>query len=304
MLSRARPPIPIQAVSDLSTPLHAGETMLLADSGIVFVCGARPAADANGPRDRLIQYARRHIKGFEFFMAEDVFGTLADADHLNLLAVERVLADYSDCIVMILETASVFAELGAFAADQRVVKKILVINDLEFKAGRSFITLGPLAKIEARSQFSPVIYTDLRCILTAVVQIERSLAKVRRKRDQRVDFSTLDAFESARPKHQALFLRDLIWFFSPISTTDLLQVIRQLYRAAKPPRIDVQLGLLAAMGLAKSDVAGHHSAVEFNSVFFRYGGIDPVRLRAGIINYYHKYCPERVQSMRGRVNVA
>jgi hypothetical protein len=48
-------------------------TYLKADSILVFVCGATPNLLVPGARDRLVQYAQKHLKHFQFFMAEDVF---------------------------------------------------------------------------------------------------------------------------------------------------------------------------------------------------------------------------------------
>jgi hypothetical protein len=242
-----QPAIPERALNRLRHSIAEKGTTLIAESGIVFVCGARQAPNKDGARDRLVQYAKKHLQGFDFFMAEDVFDAWALPTRPTLLRIERLLADYSDCIIMILETPSVFAELGAFSAHKPLVKKLLVINDVRFKKTPSFVTLGPLAEINARSRFKPVIYTDLSSILGVATAIKETLASVRRQKGQRVDLSSLQMFQSATAKHRMLFLRDVVWLFAPLRITDLVHIFRELYGKV---RFDVHLHirLLSALG--------------------------------------------------------
>ena len=75
----------------------------------------------------------------------------------NILDVENLISDFSDYILIILESPSAFTELGAFSHD-KLRSKLVVINDLDFKKEESFINLGPIKAIEEKSGQERIIY--------------------------------------------------------------------------------------------------------------------------------------------------
>lgn len=310
----AAPAIPTRLLTALRGSLATTETMLDVESRLVFVCGARPAKNKDGARDRLIQYAKKHIKGFEFFIAEDVYiarsASARDgspANRIDLLSIERQLGEYADCIIMILETESVFAELGAFSSEDALIKKLLVINDRRYKDCHdpSFITLGPLAKVAKGSEFpEPIIYVDIRHILAAATTIEATLATIRLGKAKSVDLSSGRKFLDASKKERLLFVRDLVWFFAPLCDWELSGIVSQLYGEGEVS-VRFQLDLLCALGLAaRAQDSDYYFPAGKHGLFFRYKGIKEVEARAAIINYYHKNNPERTRAIGARIHGA
>lgn len=299
------PPVPPRLSGVLRRTLSNARTMLDTESGIVFVCGAYPSETNPGARDRFMEYAKRRINGFEFFIADKVFSPDLTKSRIDLLSVERILVDYSDCIIMILESASVIAELGAFSAEKKIVQKLLVINDLKFKNSPkpSFITLGPLAKIRARSRFkgAAVLYTDLRSILDIAADVEVALETTRPKNGRRVNLSSFENLRHAHKKDQLLFLRDLVWFYNPLTPRELGGLLSHLYGASVSIDLELEFNLLLALGLVSTDsTQGYWFPSSKHGLFFRYEGIDVVSLRSDIINYYHKNDRDRVTLFKER----
>ena len=107
-----------------------------------------------------LEYARNHFTNFRFFRAEEVFPALNEGHGNDLLTIEDQIGNYSDCIAIICESESAFAELGAFTLKEELVKQVLVINDERFKSSTSFITQGPIARANVKSQFKPAFYAN------------------------------------------------------------------------------------------------------------------------------------------------
>lgn len=78
---------------------------------------------------------------------------LYDNDLANdILSFEEVLAEISDKIIIIPESAGSYCELGAFAISDSIIDKLIVINKDNKKYAKSFITLGPLKKIKNKAK--------------------------------------------------------------------------------------------------------------------------------------------------------
>lgn len=298
-LDARRPLVPERLVGTLKSSMQSCGTLLVADAAIVFLCGARPTAKGDGARDQLVRYARRHLKGFRFFMAEDVFNAADPSGRYDLLTVENFIADFADCIIMVLETPSVFAELGAFTVQDKLVKKLLVINDTAFKNCPSFISRGPLAIVDTRSRFKPVLYADLRTVLSAAKEIESRLDCIRRTYNQRVDMSS--PLERIAPKHRILLLCDLVWIFAPVRLVDLVEILKQLFGEVT---IDVKLHLELLQGLGLLTRLGDYYFPILRQLFFRYIDVQSNALRAAAVDHYQKHAPSRVHAMAIHAHVA
>lgn len=87
-----------------------------------------------------------------------MFSILKDEGHKgNILDIENLISDFSDFILIVLESPSAFTELGAFS-HEKLRSKLVVINSLEFEKEESFINLGPIKAIEETSGKDRIIY--------------------------------------------------------------------------------------------------------------------------------------------------
>jgi len=281
--------LPRPALPALAKCLREKQTLLKADSVLVFVCGARPSEDHLGARDRFLDYAKTQLSQFAFFRAEDVVSEIAD-----LLSLEDRLARFSDCIILILEGESTFAELGAFSLSEGLSRKLLVINDAQYRNSGSFIARGPIAKADKDSDFGPAIYTSLTAITRCIPEVERQLGKIERKRGFTVDLSSYSAFSRAKPKHRLLFLHDLVLLFSPIRHRELIEVLKYLF-GDNDFEIRVEISLLEAIGLLRRVDRHLTCAARPQDLFFDYRGFNAVRHRCSTVTHFHKYWPAKVE---------
>jgi len=213
----------------LKSCLENSELFLKSDSVLVFTCGRKPNPENPTIRDLILDYAHKHFSSFKFFMAEDFFNAFENEEKLDLMTLEGDLADYSDCIIIILESESAFAELGAFSMYDKLAKIVLAINDTKFKNSDSFIKKGPLEKLNKESKFKPVMYVDFSTILTYMPDIREKLNKIEKKNRKRIKLATLEQYKICDPKIRILFLLDIISFFAPIKLSEVKNILVHLY---------------------------------------------------------------------------
>jgi hypothetical protein len=178
---------------------------------------------------------------------------------------------------------------------------VLAINDIEHRNGVSFLSLGPLAKLERKSKFKPVIYANLKSVLSTVPAIEERLSIIERKNNKRLDMSTLTAFRNRSAKHRALFIHDLLRIFAPLQKKDLAAILNSLYGSSSV-EVTFELALLEALRLIRrTDTSYFMPTTPPGALFFEYYGFDVAKVRSAALNHYHKYQPLRCRELVSRV---
>jgi len=90
----------------------------------VFLCGA-DIADKTTGRHKMAKLLKDN-KRYELLYPEDLFDDLmAGQGQQSLLVLENILADSVDSIVLFPESPGSFAELGAFANNERLANKLI-----------------------------------------------------------------------------------------------------------------------------------------------------------------------------------
>ena len=220
------------------------------DSLVVFVCGA-VHKDKMSARDKLMKYAKQNFNKGNLFQAEDIFSGLVQHKDTDLLTLEHFLAKYSDCILIINESAGTLTELGAFATNEEVVKKLFLINPKDHFGEDSFINNGPIAKINKKSKFKKTIYIDMKLIPTHFdIILKRIEERIGRKYRNKIDFSTKEGWKSNKEesnKLKLLLIQDIINIFSPLNYNELEEIVK--YILPYEPTFEIELELLKVIGM-------------------------------------------------------
>ena len=143
---------------------------------VLFICGGDEAFCSN--RGLLEKYITKHHKEFITFRAElawEVISNLGTHRNVNALSLEEWLADFSDVVIILVESYGTVAELGAFSLSPVLRKKLLPILDKKFESHKSFINTGPVTWVNSESKFGPTIYTEFETILTCVPKINERI---------------------------------------------------------------------------------------------------------------------------------
>ena len=82
----------------------------------------------------------------------------SDEKAIDILTFEEVLAEISECIIIVSESPGTYCELGAFALNDSFAGKTIVINEDNPNYKNSFITKGPIKKIENQHEENVILY--------------------------------------------------------------------------------------------------------------------------------------------------
>lgn len=301
----------------------AGETLLKKESILVFTCGKSPNKKNPGGRDLLLKYADKYLNNFYFFIAEKFFEALtkstsssADVALSDLLRIEENLTKYSDCIIIVLESNSAIAELGAFTIKNDLAEIVMVVNDSEFQDSESFISLGPLKRVDEKSKFGPVIYTKLESISSSFGEITERLKKIRRGKNKRILFDSTQKFINGYEndveekgakfeKNRLLFVADIISLFSPLTFNELVSILKEIYGTNERYNfLHNEIKLLIALDLIDMDDEYYYRTTKDINLFFEYSGLNTRKFRSAVVNHHYKQNRERFRILKHRIKVA
>lgn len=265
--------IPLEPAKKLRGPVLGGSLVLKADSVFIFTCGAASSEETGmvSAREKVMGYAQKHIKDFQFFEAESIFQKLGDKRKKDLLSLEKELADFSDCILIFLESPGAQSELGAFAMYDDLAEITLAVNKEEYESERSFITDGPIEKVNKTSKFGEAIYTEFDSILTSMYDIEKRLSSIKRKRGKSIEGKKFEELKKENPKVKMLLISDIVSLYSPIYYSELVKVLSSIFKSDSNFDVKTDIAFLEAVGFAKR--VGDNlivSTTKSNRKFFKY----------------------------------
>lgn len=142
-------------------------TRLRSGLGRVFIFGGPMEDEFNSPpkslRDAFYRTAFERKAPFSDLLSrpEDYHEWHLITGYPDLLSFERDACHLARLVVLFSESAGAHAELGAYATDSELSRKILVVIDSKFRSvdhKNSFINLGPIRRLEnARSKADDVL---------------------------------------------------------------------------------------------------------------------------------------------------
>ncbi|CAI2135592.1 MULTISPECIES: retron St85 family effector protein [Serratia] len=239
---------------------------------ILFICGGEEKSCKN--RGILENYIKKHHKEYLTFRAElawDVISNSENSKNVNALALEEWLADFSDIVIILVESYGTVAELGAFSLSNGLRKKLLPILDKKFERHTSFINTGPVMWVNKDSKFKPAIYTDFSTILTCIPSINERLNK--KLRSSFSDYNLYGSYKYS-PKVLLFFLLYMIASLGPIPSQEIYDLVNRLISLREKNRgrdtIGFMLSLGIALGLFKVSKRGkqsYYSCVDFDKFF-------------------------------------
>lgn len=142
----------------------------------------------------------------------------------DLLTFEEVLADLSDDIVIVVESAGTFCELGAFSSGERYIDKLIIINEDKDDHKDSFITKGPIKKIQKYNS-NNVIYHAGKEYIDKNLSFKHTIKALSEKP---VKITPNNAFNNLDPKMLMYELTCLIELFQPIEEYEVEYVYKYI----------------------------------------------------------------------------
>jgi len=188
---------------------------------------------------------------YDIIYPEDIFEELLfSSKSTDLLSLENMLADSVDVILIIPESPGSFAELGAFANNEKLRKKIVCLIDPKFKKHKSFINQGPVKLIKESNKTS-VLYVGKDNLHKEFNKIKASLRKIKSnstKVNNKIGLLQLDKF-----------LLPLIYLSEPLSKKSLVEVVKEINEDKTNPfnTTTVALSMLTKRKLIEFTIGGY-----------------------------------------------
>lgn len=218
---------------------------------IVFICGGDEKYHPN--RSKLENYIESHLPAYLTFRAENAWEIISEhfkADRsvkdTNALALEEWLADFSDIVIILVESFGTVAELGAFSISPVLRKKLLPILDEKYNYDESFINTGPIRWVDADSRYKPSIYTDFSTILTCMPELEKRMSKNRVSSLVNEDKHGKYIYSK---KVLLFFVLYLVSSFGPISSLEVSDLARKIISLDDKKLISFMLSVGVALNI-------------------------------------------------------
>src|SRR5690606_20371369 len=181
----------------------------------VFLCGA----DINQKdkiRHQIAQALNRTFR-YDIIYPEDIFDELLFSSKTkDLLSLEALLAESVDAVVIIPESPGSFAELGAFANDEKLRKKLICVVDKKYQKNRSFINQGPLKLVKNENPFG-LVFIDPKAVPTEVEKLVIAIKRMKKISAKKGDKLSLLQIDN--------FLLPSIYLLEPVSKITLINLV-------------------------------------------------------------------------------
>jgi hypothetical protein len=183
----------------------------------VFLCGA-DINQKDKTRYKIAEELKQNL-WYDIIYPEDIFDELLYSTKTkDLLSLEGLLADSVDAIVIIPESPGSFAELGAFANDEKLRKKLICVVDQKYKKDKSFINQGPLRLVRKENSFG-VVFIDPNDVILEAGKLFTALRKMKKVSAKKGDKLSLIQLEN--------FLLPSIYLLEPVSKNILIKLVEE-----------------------------------------------------------------------------
>ena len=201
----------------------------------IFLCGGNSPSQSQYRRILGKEIIKKTSKySYTVHYPEDIFtNLLVGPRRKDLMTLETLLGDSVRCIVILLQSAGTYTELGVFSSHPDLQNKLIVITENKYKKEKSFINLGPIRYLKTQTK-SKLIYVD-NFDISNIEKFSDSLLEKTRE------------FELTPPKYDLLLnpvssiylYLAIIYVFDGISKDILLLLIKSLLNDKSAPIKDM-----------------------------------------------------------------
>ncbi len=225
---------------------------------ILFICGGDAKYCPN--RSVLEGYIGKHHPNLLTFRAEYAWEVInkqtLHEKSVNALSLEEWLADFSDVVIILVESFGTVAELGAFSLSPALRKKLLPILDKNYSTDESFINTGPVRWVDLDSKYGPSIYTDFSTILTCMPEVEHRISK---NRYGLVSQDQLYGLYRYSKKVLLFFILYIVSSFGPVPTKEVVGIVNDVIQYKDRKIISFVLSIGVALGLFNEHIINGES---------------------------------------------
>ncbi len=241
----------------------------------------------------------RHSRLAELLtLAEDVQDWYRDGIYPDLLTFEEDLASLCSTVVLAVESPGAIAELGAFATIPTIRKRLLTLVAESHYDVDSFITLGPIKKIENIKKTSVLVYDWNRSTNGAERFVPEAILESMDEVTKRVEDAVLQGagesvFDGSDSGHLMLLICELCRLFLALNESEIATYLNRLGLSIDTQKLKRFIFLLQKLRLLRKKSHGHgryyHSPSDASLISFGHQGQAPNKDRVQVnVNDYYK----------------
>ena len=285
-------PLGKELLRRVAQAFRSDSTYIMRDSNIVFVCGG--PTDEPSMRKRFLDYGHVQLSHLRMFLAEDAekdYVTNEDAELHNVGEFEEIIGEIADCLIIFPESPGSYAELGYFAKNDELSKKILVVNNVDLQGKDSFIRRGPIYRIDAVSKFRTEIqitYDDNANFDLVKERLEKRVVGKNRKKFDVKSYSDL----TFRKTFFAIF--EIVRLFEVVSLESIEYAFRSIFANVSSSDTKTLLSILVAADLVRR--GGNDNQLfcinRSSKPFMEFDNFSESSFRLELIDFYTREFPE------------
>ncbi len=195
----------------------------LAEDISIFLCGGSNKHQSKFRYSlgrRLEKTKSKYV--YSIYYPETIFSEiLLSHSDSDLLSLENFLAENVNAVVIPLQSAGTFTELGAFCNHEILRNKLIILVDPKYKRDKSFINSGPLSLIKKHTS-SHIIFSQLED--DSSLDLSQKIARAAREIKKTAPI--VPTIEN--PLIARFFYMAIIYIFDPINMDFFQAILEQL----------------------------------------------------------------------------
>lgn len=187
----------------------------------IFLCGG-VSTDKQCIRDSVRKIMEKY-KNIRILYPEDMFMDILSKDKsIDLLSLENFLADNSDVICILPESAGSLVELGAFTNNEKTLEKLFVIMREKYRKQKSFIMTGPIKYISKQKGKDRIIFYEDDNLESVIKKAINTFKKFNNtSRNSKIEINTIIG--------QYYFIPLLLYFLNNVLLKDIKEIFKRIY---------------------------------------------------------------------------
>ncbi|MGC1838180.1 MAG: retron St85 family effector protein, partial [Candidatus Acidiferrales bacterium] len=264
----------------------------------LFVCGG--PIDGKDPtlRLRFLSWSERELPEFIVIRAEEAYKRTrfhTPSRPIDLASFESLIGGIADIVVIFPESPGSISEAGFFCNSPGIPAKMIVANDSTYRGEPSFLNLGPLRKIDSKSDFSPTIDIRLADPTVDFAVIKKKLEAwkkvARRKRFAYAPYKDL------KPKQRLFVILEMLHILRLVTLEDLRYAVKEIFGPASLESVGRMLSILVGAKFV-GDVDGRYSLAKDRETMLAFDAAKKDELIALVTEYYQNHRPELYDAVR------
>lgn len=144
---------------------------------------------------------------------------------MDTLTFEDLLAELSDTIIIIVESYGTVCELGAFTIKDSYLKKLIVINDRQYRNEKSFINEGPVRKLLEDNEENYILADYGYDLFKTNFQINENIKSIK---EGNITIIPNNNSENVDLKNLVYELLSIIELFEPLTSYELFYIYKKV----------------------------------------------------------------------------